>query len=105
VLPEAKDTKFSDFINSQFQHLETQIGIASSIDFTQEQKLVKERNLPQFLGNIINHTPKEVIAVTVAPEGVLYLCSWHQDYEEQYLIPSWVQSEYITQIVGQRLVV
>lgn len=72
------------------------------ISFADECRIAKERNLKECLGNIFEHTPKQVIAVTKCQEddGLLYLCTWHQDLEEIYLVPSWVQSVILAEVGG-----
>ena len=74
-------------------------------DFPEECRLAHEKNLPIFVGNILEHAPKEVVALMRAQGQTLYLCRWHQAMESCYLAPSWVPSEFITEIVGQRIIV
>jgi hypothetical protein len=87
-----KQDPFSDYLKAQFTQLETKVGIDfSSSDFVSEQRLVKEKGLPCIKGTLLEHTPKEVIAVAVQGAGLLYLCAWHQQNMDQFYIePSWV---------------
>ena len=62
------------------------------ISFGEECRLAKENNLTECLGNIFEQVPKQVLATTQCPEdkSILYLCRWHQDFEDKYFVPSWV---------------
>jgi hypothetical protein len=68
--------------------------------------IAQEKNLPHFLGNLFEHTIKEVIALMRDPldSGVLYLCRWHQDFKDRYLTPGWVPSEILREVSDSLIV-
>ncbi len=74
--------------------------------FSEETKIAQEKCLNQCLGNIFDQVPKQVIGITKCPEdgGILYLCTWHQNFEDNYFVPSWVQSHILAEIVGLQLI-
>ena len=87
-----KQDPFADYIKAQFGQLETKIGIDfASSDFVAEQKAVKEKSLRCVKGTLLEHTPREVVAVAVQGSALLYLCAWHQiNMDAFYIEPSWV---------------